>query len=489
MVTFDPFVATATDVQRFLQAGELTSSQLLDIYLGEIAKNDEFLRAIIAQPPREWLCAEAARLDEERANGNVRGPLHGIPILMKARQSSTTCGSLALAGSYADKNAKIIDMLRDAGTIILAKASLSDMPSGWCGVSGQGQSPYVDGGLKSDDNPTAGHTSPTGSSSGSAIGVAAGFAPISIGAENCGSLVIPACRAALYAIKPTVGIVPDEGSISLSIHNDAMGPMAKNAKDIADILDVIVDPAHIPSGGYAAALTRKWDNIRVGVVEPVDWCFGFIKKDGEINSQLMAGWKAAYELLEIHAASCKRVKLISIDEATADDKMNSLDLANRDFPKLLKDFLAGLHGAKVHDIHEVIEFNKQHADQELPANANNQDTFIELASFELSDERYEEILAFGRRKSRDEGFDKVMKEHDVNIVVGPCDSSICALAAMAEYPIISVPYGNVDYEGNCRPYGIFAVAAANQDALLVEFMSAWETVAPPRKRPSKTKFP
>ncbi|KAI0100918.1 amidase family protein [Nemania sp. FL0031] len=503
---FNPFIATASAVQELLHNGRFTSEQLVQTYLDEIDKNNGYLRAVTSIPPREWLFAEARRLDQERRDGKRTGPLHGIPILIKdiidtepSMNMSTTWGSLSLAGTHPQSNARIIDMLRGAGAIILAKTSLSEwgwfrgvnIPSGWCAVAGQGQSPYVRGGFKSDDSPS-GHSNPAGSSSGSAIGVAAGFAPISIGAESTGSLMMPACRASLYSIKPTVGIVPGDGCLSISLHHDILGPMAKSARDIADILDVIVDPiqTNIPEGGYAAALTGKWDNIRVGVVDAEGWMLGFpyVKPVKEINEQMLSGWTIAYRLLKENAARFEKVHLISIDDATANGTKDITNLSKRDFRGLLKSYLATIPDAPIHNIKDLIKFNQDNAQEEMPPYANNQDIFLEVQSFHIPDAEYDEILEFGRRKSRQEGIDKVMKEHDVNIIVAPSDSPLFLMASLSAYPIAAVPFGNVDFEGNNRPYGLFAIATAHQDALLVEFMSAWEAVAPIRQPPLRTKF-
>ncbi|KAJ8128279.1 hypothetical protein O1611_g5355 [Lasiodiplodia mahajangana] len=506
---FNPFTATASTIQELLRKGRFTSEQLVQVYLDEIDKNNSYLRAVTSMPPRHWLIAEARRLDRERRDKKETGPLHGIPILIKASYDiidtepsmnmSTTWGSLSLAGTHPRRNAKIVDMLRRAGAIILAKTSLSEwgwfrgvnIPSGWCAVTGQGQSPYVRGGHKNSDSPS-GHSNPTGSSSGSAIGVAAGFAPISIGAESTGSLMMPACRASLYSIKPTIGLVPGDGCLSISLHHDTLGPMAKSARDIANLLDVIVDSTqtNVPKGGYTAALTSKWDNIRVGVLDAEEWMLGlpYVKPVKEINKQMLSGWKVAYKLLQDNAASFKRVQLISIDEATANGNKDITNLAKRDFRGLLKDYLATIPDAPIHDIKDLIKFNQDNAHEEMPPCANNQDILLEAESFDIPDAEYDEILNFGRQKSREEGIDKVMKEHDVNVIVAPSDSPLFLMASLSAYPIAAVPFGNVDFEGNNRPYGLFAMATAHQDALLVEFMSAWEAVAPMRQPPSRKEF-
>ncbi|KAM5350321.1 hypothetical protein ACJ41O_006826 [Fusarium nematophilum] len=350
----NPLTATAAHVQELLQAQALSSVDLVRICLEQIDKNDGFLRAVTSIAPQEWLFQEARRLDGKKSPCLLH---HVCPVTETilgaqdvvdtepALNMSSTWGSLALAGTHPKKNAKVINLLIDAGVIILGKTSMSEwgwfrgenIPSGWCAVSGQGQTPYVLGGFKDGDTPS-GHSNPSGSSSGSALTVAAGFAPISIGAESTGSLVMPACRAALYTIKPTIGIVPGDGCLSISLHHDTLGPMAKSARGIADLLDAIVDrdATSVPDGGFAASLTGKWDNIRVGVLDPKDWMFGlpFAQPVEEINSQMMAGWDEAYKLLDKHAAGFKRISLITFAEATANGTKSILDLASTIWPSL-----------------------------------------------------------------------------------------------------------------------------------------------------------
>lgn len=170
----------------------------------------------------------------------------------------TTCGSLALVGSITPGNARIIDRLVDAGAIILGKASLSEwayfkgegIPCGWNAVLGQGQSPYVRGGWQPNDTPL-GHSTPGGSSSGSAISVAAGFAPIAIGSETCGSLVNPSDRAALYTLKPSPGLVSQQGIVPISHTFDTAGPMTKCVADLAVLMDIMMEPSTVSSSSWA----------------------------------------------------------------------------------------------------------------------------------------------------------------------------------------------------------------------------------------------
>ena len=229
-----------------MAAGRYTSRRLVDLYLERIAALDRTgptLRAVIELNPDARAIAD--RLDAERRAGRVRGPLHGIPVLIKdnidtADSMSTTAGSLALEGSIAARDAFLVTRLRDAGAVILGKTNLSEWAnfrsskstSGWSGRGGQVKSPYV-----LDRNPC-------GSSSGSGTAAAANLATIAVGTETDGSIVCPSGAAALVGIKPTVGLVSRSGIIPISHTQDTAGPMARTVADAAILLGAMagVDP-------------------------------------------------------------------------------------------------------------------------------------------------------------------------------------------------------------------------------------------------------
>ncbi|KAL9624665.1 MAG: hypothetical protein Q9160_001019 [Pyrenula sp. 1 TL-2023] len=251
MATFDPLRTNACDIRELLDRGAVTCFDVVEVYLRQIDLYGHQLHAVIQTTPRELLQKRAAELDAERKNGIIRGPLHGIPILVKLLQ---------------------------AGAIILGKANLSEFawilgdtnPCGWSAVGGQTQSAYVKHKWEPSEQCSA-HSNAGGSSSGSAVSVSAGFAPISIGTETGGSLVMPANRAALYTIKPSIGLVPQSGIVPISDFCDAAGPMTTTVTDLANTLDAIVDPKLRPSEGYASALTSTWDGLRIGCLDPKDW--------------------------------------------------------------------------------------------------------------------------------------------------------------------------------------------------------------------------
>ena len=292
------------ELQSLLSSGKLTSAQLVEVYLAEIDKYNGYLKAVIATAPKQQLIEKAKTLDHERSRGTLRSQLHGLPILVKDNIDThpdlgmnTTSGSFALLGARPKKSADVVERLIKAGVIILGKANLSELSwykgsgtiCGWSAVGGQSQSAYVRGGIREDDT-FGGHSNPGGSSSGSAIAVSAGLAPFSIGTETEGSLIMPGNRAALYTLKPTIGLVSQQGIVPVSHICDAAGPMTKSVLDLANLLDVIIDPAktNLPKYGFASAITDNWADLKVGVLDPSEWKFpDFVSKPYEGTMEQM----------------------------------------------------------------------------------------------------------------------------------------------------------------------------------------------------------
>ncbi|KAK5659422.1 hypothetical protein OQA88_623 [Cercophora sp. LCS_1] len=476
--------ATASELQARLGSSSITSQQLVKLYVDQISQYNGYLKA--------------KELDDERASGHVRSPLHGIPILIKNNIATapdlglqTTCGSLALVGSRPRANAGIIDKLIVAGAIILGKANLSEWAwfrsdfadSMWSAVGGQTQSAYVRGGFRKDDT-GGGHSNPGGSSSGSAVSVAAGFSPVSIGIETMGSLIMPSDRSALYTIKPTLKIVSQEGIIPVTPDADMAGPMTKSVLDLADILDAIVDPGKTtaPKGGYRGAVTGDWGDIRIGYLDPKDWLFPtkIVKYEKSASDPMMREWKAAYEKLATAAKVVKPVTLLSPDESTDHGKKDFWDTVTAKFKGLLEEYLASVDDAKVQTLEDLIKFNEEHAAEELPPSADNQAGFIRALSTKMSEE-IRNILSFARTRSGEQGIDKVLEENGVDIIIGPGDGPMFTISGMAGYPVASLPLGYLDFNG--RPFGLQITAKAHQGALLIQAQSAWGATFPKRQPP------
>ncbi|WVO13615.1 hypothetical protein L204_101236 [Cryptococcus depauperatus] len=462
--------ATASELQAKLADHSVTSGQLVQLYLKQIAQYNTYLKAVIAVAPSDLLANTAAELDEERARGNIRGSLHGIPILVK------------------DNIATLIA----AGAIILGKANLSEWAwyrsdfadSGWSAVGGQTQSAYVRGGFRSDDS-NNGHSNPGGSSSGSAVAVAAGLSPVSIGTETMGSLIVPSDRSALYTIKPTLKIVPQEGIIPISLDADSAGPMTKSVLDLANVLDAIVDASKtaVPEGGYKSAVTGEWGDIRIGILEPDKWLFPtkFVKYEKEASDQMLRDWKLAYAKLASVAKVVKPVTLISVDEATENGEKDIGNAFCYTFKGLLENYLASIDDCKIHTLADLIDFNKEHAEQELPPSASNQAILIGALHPNMTDEQYHSLLNFARDRCGKRGIDKTLEENGVDIIMGPGDGLMFNIAASAGYPVASLPLSYLDFNG--RAFGLQIMAKAHQDALLIRAQSAWEATFPKRQPP------
>lgn len=280
---FDVLSTTATQLRELLDHGKLTSVQIVTEYRSQISKHNIHglgLRAIICTAPEDILLARAQQLDAERASGRVRSPLHGIPIVIKDVFMTspdlgmpTTAGAVAFENSYARRNAAIVDRLLDLGLIILGKASMTEfcglkatrMTAGWNALNGQTQSPYIYGGVKQEDL-FIGRSTPGGSSSGSAVAVAAGFAPLALGTETSGSVCMPANRAGIYSLKASSGTVAvEDGVFRLTQEFDGVGGMARCPADLEALMRGVMGTslAKVP------ALT--WSDVSVGFVDPNVW--------------------------------------------------------------------------------------------------------------------------------------------------------------------------------------------------------------------------
>ncbi|KAL6795156.1 amidase signature domain-containing protein [Trichoderma sp. SZMC 28012] len=302
--------ADVKNLQQMLTAGSITSAGLVDACLAQIRKHDGYLHAMIQTSPLDILREVTGALDEERAAGKVHGPLHGIPVLDNIATHPntglrTTAGSLSLWSSKPKENAKLVDLLIASGAIILGRANLSEfsnsrgsmMPSGWSAIGGQVQSAYVRGGLDPDDSKD-GHSNPSGSSSGSAVGVSAGYAPISVGTETDGSLLCPAGRAAPYAIKPTIGLIP---------------------------------PARSPSESYTKSLTGSWSGISVATLNYSKWRYpdSFIKPADGAEAQILKETRQAYDLIKTKVDKfVDDVDLVTVDSFELEGKI-TLDIITK----------------------------------------------------------------------------------------------------------------------------------------------------------------
>lgn len=355
------------------------------------------------------------------------------------------------------------------------------MPSGWSAVGGQTQSAYVRGGLDPDGTKD-GHSSTSGSSSGSAVAVSAGYAPASIGTETDGSLIVPAGRAALYTIKPTIGLVPQAGIVPISSHFDSAGPMTKSVYDLAILLDAISEKD--PGISFTSSLTGSWSDISVGTLHPSKWMFpvSSIKPVPMASEQICEDTTNAYEVVKGKAKSfTANVPLPSIESFKLNGTYSDVVVMRADLKKELNAYLQDLEESRVRTLQDIINFNIEHATEELPPHHPRQDEFLKAQEQQTSPEEYERHLEHLRRAAAVDGIARILDEYGLDVILGPADSFITSFATGSGYPIAAMPLSYLRFNG--RPLGVAAIARKNQDALLVKVMSAWEATFPSRQPP------
>jgi amidase len=476
---FDLEEATVGDLQKRMTGGPLSAHALTERYLDRIAAIDKrgpALNSVIELNPDAL--SIAAALDAERKAKGPRGPLHGIPVLIKdnidtADRMMTTAGSLALLGSVAAQDSVVAQRLRAAGAVILGKTNLSEWAnfrsshstSGWSGRGGLTRNPYA-----LDRNAC-------GSSSGSGAAVSANLCALAIGTETDGSIVCPASTNGVVGIKPTLGLIPATGIIPIAHSQDTAGPLARTVTDAAILLGALT----------GADYTKSLDpnglrGARIGVAR--DKFFGFSEATDRVIEEAIA---------EMKRRGAEIVDPADIPTAGKFDDSESLVLSY-EFKNDLNLYLGAL-GPKVpmHSLADVIAFNDSHRDQEMPY--FGQDLMIKAQSRSpLSSQEYLDALAKDHRMSRTEGIDAVMGKYHLDALVAPtggpawCTDLIdgdhdpggsSTPAAVAGYPNINVPAGYVFG----LPVGISFFGAANSEALLIKLAYAFEQATRHRKRP------
>lgn len=451
------------------------------------------LRAVIELNPDALAIADG--LDAELAKGRKRGPLHGIPVLLKdniatADQMQTTAGSLALAGTVTSRDAFVVARLREAGAVILGKTNLSEWAnirsprstSGWSGRGGQTVNPH-----QLDRNPS-------GSSSGSAVAVAAGYAPLALGTETNGSIISPANACGIVGIKPTVGLTSRVGVIPISHSQDTIGPMARSVADAAALLTIIAvadaeDPAHGGPGGsgefpiadgrsssndYLAALDADGlRGARIGV--PRGLC-GFSRVADAITE---------HALILMREAGAEIVDPVELDAGAHIDWDDELVVMLTELKAGLAAWLAGFApSSPISSLADVIRFNENHAREEMPFFC--QEYFLRAEETGgLADPEYLASLARNQRRSRQDGLDKVVREHRLDALVAPTGAPAPkldlingdwhpggsgGLSALAGYPIVTVPAGFA----YGMPVNISFMGTAYSEATLIRLAYAYE---------------
>ena len=485
---------TVAELQAGMRAGRFTAHGLAQEYLARIATIDASgaaLNAVIERNPDAL--AIAARLDAERRAGRVRGPLHGVPVLIKdnvdtADRMRTSAGSLALAESIAPRDAFIVGRLRDAGAVILGKTNLSEWAnfrstrstSGWSGRGGQTRHPYA-----LDRNPS-------GSSSGSAVAAAASLAAVTVGTETDGSIISPAAVCGVVGIKPTVGLVSRSGIIPISRSQDTAGPMARTVADAAALLGALAgldagDAATVAGRGHAAAdYTRFVDaaglrGARIGVARNY---FGFNDRVDRVMEDALAAMREAGAVI---------VDPANIATAGRFDE-SELEVLLYEFKAGLNAYLASLGARAPHrSLAALIAFNDRNRDREMPY--FGQELFLRAeAKGPLTDPAYRAALANNHRLARAEGIDATLAAHRLDAIVAPSNNPAwptdlangdhftggsSSAAAVAGYPSITVPAGFV----LGLPVGISFVGPAWSEGRLIRLASAFERATSARRPP------
>jgi amidase len=492
---FDLEEATIVELQRDMVTGKRTAHSITQQYLERIDSLDHrgpSLHHMLDINPDALSIAQT--LDRERSERKVRGPLHGIPILLKDNidtgdRMTTTAGSLALEGSIAPRDAFIARQLREAGAILLGKTNLSEWAnfrsthssSGWSGRGGQGKNPYV-----LDRNPC-------GSSSGSGGAVSANYAAGAVGSETDGSIVCPSAINGIVGIKPTLGLLSRSGIIPIAHSQDTAGPMTRTVADAALLLTVMAgvdatDSATLASRGHTRIdYTRSLDvnglrGARIGVARKK--FFGYSEAADRVVNEAIAVMKSRGAVI---------VDPADIPLAgTYDD--SEFEVLLYEFKADLNKYLAGLRpNVRARTMKDLIEFNERNRDREMPY--FGQEIFL-MAEKKgpLTEKKYRDALAKNLRSSRRLGIDRVMTKHRLDAIVAPTGTpawptdlvngdhfsgASSTPAAVAGYPNINVPAGFA----YGLPVGISIMGRAWSEPTLIRIAYAFEQATRHRKPP------
>ncbi len=469
-----------------MEQGELTAVELTQHYLQKIKQYDGALKSV-GQINNNAL-KEAAGFDRERRSGHVRGPLHGIPVLIKdnidtADGMANTAGSLALKNNFPAKDAFIIHKLRQAGAIILGKTNLSEWAnfrseksrSGWTGLYGQSRNPY---------NLSK---SPCGSSSGSGIATAANLTLVAIGTETDGSVTCPSAVNGIVGIKPSLGLVSRSGIIPLAHSQDTAGPMARTVTDAVILLEVMA--------GYDK-------NDQASKKRPINFQ-KYLKKNGLKGKRIgivrnLMGYHQGVDLLFE-----QQIKLLKAQGAIIVDKANIETVGNWDddeYQLLLMEFKTDLNrylknnpSLKVHSLGDLIAFNLDYKRQEMPL--FGQDIFLKANKTNgVQSKNYLQHLKNARRLAGAQGIDATLKKYQLDLLIAPSTGpawsivpdkhdhylgSSWSAAAVAGYPHITVPMGFV----NELPVGLSFFSGYGKEGTLIEAAYNYEQATQARKPP------
>lgn len=483
---------TIPGLQAMYESGSLSAEAVVEYYLNRIEAIDQSgpsLNSVLTVNPEALDIART--LDEERANGQVRSPLHGIPVLLKDNidtgdQMPTTAGSRALKGSVAPDDAFIVKQLRDAGAIILGKTNLSEWAnfrsshssSGWSGLGGQTHNPY-----RLDCNPC-------GSSSGSGVAVAANLCMVALGTETNGSIVCPSSANGIVGIKPTVGLLSRDGVIPISFTQDTPGPMARTVTDAAIALGVMtgVDEADAKTaaseGQFKTDYTPYLDSTALKGKR-----IGYYTAPKGTHYKVDTLMESAIQTLRAQGAEVIEIE----DRLPSQTGSLSYQVMLYEFKDGLNQYFASLgEKAPVKTVEELIAFNEQ---DEVELRHFHQDILKKAAQKgPLDSEDYRSNLSEMQRLARAEGIDKIMAKHELDALIAPTGAPAwktdhvngdhytlgsSSPAAWAGYPNISVPMGFI--EG--LPVGLSFYGAAWSEPVLIGLAYDFEQARGARRAP------
>jgi len=487
---------TIADLNEKMESEELTARQVAELYLQRIEAVDKegpYINSVIELNPDALELADG--LDKERKAGKVRGPLHGIPILLKDNidthdRMQTTAGSLALEGNIAAKDAFIVRQLRKAGAVILGKTNLSEWAnfrgkrsiSGWSSRGGLTRNPY------------ALDRTACGSSSGSGAAVAANLCAVAVGTETDGSIICPSQTNGIVGLKPTLGLLSRNGIIPIAHSQDTPGPMARTVADAALLLGAMTG---VDSADSATRLSKKRGLSNYSKFLDYEGLqgarIGVARNMAGANPRILKIFEHCLEVM-------KQLGAVIVDPADVPNfnKFGDTEgeVLHYEFKTDLNKYLKSLDGNRpVHSMADVIKFNEENIDRVMPYFGQEHMT-IANEKGSLSEKKYKDALAKNLRLTRKAGIDATMKKHKLDAIVVPSggpawlidlangdavnwDMESTSPAAVAGYPHITVPAGYVFG----LPVGISFFAKAWQEPDLIKYAYSFEQATQYRRQP------
>ena len=479
--TFDVFEKSIVDLLAAQRIGTVTSHDLVEKYLARIRAYDQDgprLNAIIALNPRAL--EEADALDAERHAGRVRGPLHGIPIVVKDNYATvgmpTTAGSLALAGFQTGRDGFMVKKLKDAGAVIIGKTNLHELAYGITSISsagGQTRNPY---------DPTR---NPGGSSGGTGAAIAASFAAAGMGTDTCGSIRNPASENSLWGLRGTIGLSSRDGIVPLAHSQDIGGPLARTVEDLILMLDntVGVDPADDTTRESQNRIPRTYNgsvgdaglgDVTIGVLRPL---FGTAPEDEEVAEVV---GEALENIRSLGAG------VVDVPFPELDDLLQNTSVINAEFKFDLLDFLAKYPAAPVHSLGEILSSGKYHSAVETVLKRADEVSARDSATYRA---------ALAKRDVARQAVLEAMSQRGVTAFVYPTlrrkpavigqpqGGSNCQLSATTGMPAISMPAG---FTKDGLPVGMDLLGKPWSEPTLLKVAFAYERLAAPRRPPKTT---